>query len=121
MPTLTEFIELEDNCIWVWYALGNTDFGGVAAYKVISNISGHESNFIFLPVYGYCGVPSLLGVGDEDGFYWSRLSAQILPVATPSSPWILNLLPDDGDDSTLDYFMFGLQHFYGSSVRPVCP
>ncbi len=72
MPTQTEFEELAntDNCEWVWYGKGNTEFNGVAGYKVTSKKTGYTGNSIFLPAVGYRGGEYICN-GGVGGFYWS--------------------------------------------------
>ena len=76
MPTIEECNELmsDSNCSWTWYAAGNTEFGGVAGYKVTSKKTGYTDKFIFLPTtnsdntYGYYWSSSL----DNDYAYDAR-------------------------------------------------
>ena len=53
MPTEKEFWELLDNCSWIYYDSGNSEFHGVAGFKVQSKKKGYENNYIFLPAAGY--------------------------------------------------------------------
>ena len=72
MPTVTDWDELKDNnnCKWEWVGAGNTEFGGIAGYKVTSLKGGYEECFIFLPAAGDRTGSLLKGVGDY-GVYWS--------------------------------------------------
>ena len=68
MPTVAEFEELLDkrNCDWFWYGNGNTLFGGMAGYAVVSRKPGYEGNYIFLPASGYDSKSQ-----GRLGYYWS--------------------------------------------------
>ena len=68
MPTKAELEELKNNCTWVWYSSGNSEFGGVAGSKVSSTATG---NSIFLPAAGYYSDEGLLNAGSR-GYYWSK-------------------------------------------------
>ena len=72
MPTETEFAELvnTDNCEWVWYDEDNTEFNGVAGYKVTSKKTGYTGNSIFLPAAGFRYGEDLYYEGSS-GLYWS--------------------------------------------------
>ncbi|MCQ2201249.1 MAG: hypothetical protein MJZ27_04090 [Bacteroidales bacterium] len=72
MPTQTEFAELANtsNCTWEWYAKDNTEFNGVAGYKVTSKKEGFTGKFIFLPAAGYRLGEDLYDEGSY-GRYWS--------------------------------------------------
>lgn len=110
MPTLEEQNELRNNCTWTWYSSGNSEFGGVAGYKVTSNKEGYTDRFIFLPAAGYRYVTRLDSVG-SDTFYWS------------------SSLSSDGPDCAWGIVFFGsglvyvdhVDRRFGPSVRPVCP
>lgn len=108
MPTRKELDELcnATKCDWQWYPAANTEFGGVAGWKVISKIPGFEGNFIFLPLPGVANDKSISSVGTS-GRYWSRtLSSSELMAC------YLNL--SSGDHSTSS-----INRYYGQSVRPV--
>ena len=62
MPTMNEFKELKNQCIWTW-----TSQGGHSGYRVTSKTNG---NSIFLPAAGWRSGESLNGVG-SNGDYWS--------------------------------------------------
>jgi len=109
MPTKAELDELSnsDNCTWTWYSSGNTEFNGIAGYKVTSKKSGYAGNYIFLPAAGYRGDTYLGNVGSYGNYWSSSLNA-----SGPGSAYSL-------------YFGSGLVYWYGSrdnglSVRPVC-
>lgn len=109
MPTYSELEELRNNCTWMWYWSGNSQFNGVAGYKVTSTQEGYTDRYIFLPAAGHCNGTSLLYVGSH-GFY--RLSS--LYTEHPLTVYQLYFgdcyfRTDNGDRST------------GQSVRPVCP
>ena len=61
IPTLKDFKELIDHCIWTWVQLN-----GVNGYKV----TGKNGNSIFLPANGYYNGAELYEKGSA-GYYWS--------------------------------------------------
>ena len=61
IPTKEEFVELINNCTWVW-KLKN----GVRGYEII----GVNANSIFLPATGVCLYAEYMGLG-ECGYYWT--------------------------------------------------
>ena len=110
-PTKEELGELlsEDNCVWEWQAEGNTEFNGVAGYKVTSKKEGYTDNSIFLPASGYRYGTWLYDAGSF-GYFWS---------ATLSS-----------GNVQLAYYLYfysgfqdwdGNDRYRGFAVRPVCP
>lgn len=109
MPTQAEQDDLCNKCAWTWYSSGNTEFNGVAGYKVTSNIEGYKDRFIFLPAAGYRNGTGLDTVG-SGGNYWS------------------SSLRTDGPYFAYDlHFSSGYVYWsycyrsYGLSVRPVLP
>lgn len=72
MPTKAEMQELKDKCTWTWCKAGNTEYNGVAGYKVVSKIN---NNYLFLPAAGYRDTSGSYdhGVHDlgTDGYYWT--------------------------------------------------
>lgn len=60
-PTLKDFKELIDHCIWTWVQLN-----GVNGYKV----TGKNGDSIFLPANGYYNGAELYEKGNA-GYYWS--------------------------------------------------
>ena len=48
IPTPSEFNELGKQS-WTWYESGNSEFNGVAGYKVQSKVPGYTNKYIFLP------------------------------------------------------------------------
>ena len=110
MPTKAEQEELCKNCTWTWYDSGNSDFNGVAGYKVTSNKRGYTDRFIFLPAAGYHNAENLDYVGFL-GYYWSSS----LCAGTPSWAWLVNFISDSHGT------YFDLSRSNGQSVRPVCP
>lgn len=109
MPTNEEQEELIDNCTWTWYRSGNTEFNGVAGYKVTSKIDGYTDRFIFLPAAGWREETFLRG-GSYGGVYWSGSLYTDLPNEVRSIGF-------DSDILGPGYYY----RFYGQSVRPVCP
>ncbi|MBO7415758.1 MAG: hypothetical protein J6U22_04190 [Bacteroidaceae bacterium] len=109
MPTEAELDELLNSCTWTWYSSGNTEFGGVAGYKVISKKSGYTGRFIFLPAAGYRDETSLYGAG-SNGDFWSGS----LGTGYPDGAWGLDF---DSDGCLMDFS----SRVNGRSVRPVLP
>lgn len=111
IPTNEEYQELKDNCTWIWYSSGNTEFNGVAGYKVTSNKSGYTDRFIFLPAAGFRLFNSL----HDDGFisyYWSSSINTV-------DPYYARFL---GINSEVhNTFDTGGERYLGFPVRPVCP
>ena len=109
MPTYDELYELynTDNCSRTWYASGNTEFNGVAGYKVQSKKTGYTDNYIFLPAAGFRNNSSLYGAG-SDGNYWSSSIGEY-------NTYVARYL--DFDSSDCD--MFDDYRYCGESVRPV--
>ena len=109
LPTEAEQYELCKSCTWTWYRSGNTEFNGVAGYKVTSKKSGYTDRFIFLPAAGYRNDTYLNNVGSY-GFYWSSS----LYTGYPINAYYLDFGSDDVH--WRDY-----RRYSGFSVRPVCP
>ena len=109
MPTKAEQDDLRSKCTWTWYSSGNTEFNGVAGYKVTSKIEGYADRFIFLPAAGCRNVTGLNNVGSYGNYWSSSLSTD-----GPSRAWHIHFGSsgvgtwDDGREA-------------GFSVRPVCP
>lgn len=110
MPSYEELSELRNNCTWTWYSSGNSEFGGVAGFKVTSNIEGYTDRFIFLPAAGYRYYTDLNDVGSV-GYYWSSS----LYASIPISAWFIYF-----ESGYLDAYYF-YDRSFGQSVRPVCP
>lgn len=108
MPTLAELDELRNNCTWKWYDSGNTEYNGVAGYKVTGNKSGYTDRSIFLPAAGVRNGTSLDNVGSI-GLYWSSS----LFKGDPMCAWALSSY--SGYDNT-----YNVTRDRGLSVRPVC-
>lgn len=108
MPTIDELKELKntDNCTWTWYSSGNSEFNGVAGYKVISKKSGYSDKYIFLPAAGHWNNTGLDEVGSYGRYWSSSLDAPILAYG-------LHLFSGNAGWSN-DF------RFCGLSVRPVC-
>ena len=109
MPTQADWQELQDNCKWDRIDAGNTEFGGIAGYKVTSQKEGYQDLFIFLPAAGYRYDTSLIDVGSL-GLYWSSS----LDTDYPYYAWYV--YSSFGNVKAARYF-----RYYGFSVRPVCP
>ena len=109
MPTKAEQDDLRNKCTWTWYSSGNTEFNGVAGYKVTSNIEGYKDRSIFLPAAGYRSGTNLSDVGSR-GYYWSSS----LNTDYPYGAYGLYF--------GSDYVSWGYNfRYYGHSVRPVLP
>jgi len=110
MPTKAELDELcsTDNCTWDWYYSGNSEFDGIAGYKVTSKKSGYTDKFIFLPAAGYREDTDLGRVGSR-GYYWSS-SLYSSGTCCAYDLGFSNL------DNTFYY-----DRYRGQSIRPVCP
>ncbi len=98
MPTLTEQIELLDNCTWEW-----TTQNGVNGRKV----TGPNGNSIFLPAAGYRYGSSLSSAGSY-GYFWSSS----LNESHPYGAYILYFY-----SVSYDWGYYG--RYYGRSVRAV--
>ncbi|MBO4560357.1 MAG: fimbrillin family protein [Bacteroidaceae bacterium] len=109
MPTETDWRELLDNnnCKWDWFDAGNTDFGGIAGYKVTSQKDGYKDRFIFLPAAGCIIVNDLENVG-YGGVYWSSS----LRVTKPKYATLLDIQHNYNN-------VVGGGRSAGRSVRPV--
>lgn len=72
IPTSAEVLELlnTENCLWIWCPSGNTEFNGVAGYKVQSKKTGYTHNYIFLPAAGYKTENNTNNTG-VTGRYWT--------------------------------------------------
>ena len=111
MPTHEEFVELSENCTWTWYKSGNSEFGGVAGFKVTGKREGYTDRFIFLPVTE-SSKDRLMNYTFYSGKYWSsNLHKSVVGDA--------NYL--DFMSETLLYTHFCYRRYFGFSVRPVCP
>ena len=110
IPTQAEQLQLYYDCTWTWYDSGNTEFNGVAGYKVTSKIEGYTDRFIFLPAAGNRFGSSSFYVGSE-GCYWS------------SSLYMQNM----GQRCYLSFssdrvsWLYYYPSTYALSIRPVCP
>ena len=113
IPTWVEQYELFNNCTWTWYSSGNTEFNGVAGYKVTSNIKGYTDRFIFLPAAGYRSDTNSNYAGDS-GYYWTNL----LYEGSPSNVNVLRML---FSYNRSEYGYSNSKRYSGNSVRPVCP
>ena len=61
LPTMAEFVELDDRCTWTW-----TSYNGINGFKV----TGPNGNSIFLPAAGRRTGTELYARGTGGG-YWS--------------------------------------------------
>lgn len=115
MPTKAEQDDLRNKCTWTWYSSGNTEFNGVAGYKVTSNIEGYTERFIFLPAAGFSFDKYHHDYLGSKGGYWSSWSSALSmdDRFRPDSACSLNF------SSSSAYFTCE-GRFGGRSVRPVC-
>lgn len=92
-----------------WYDADNSEFNGVAGYKVTSFKEGYTDCYIFLPAAGYRFASSIY----DDGFYGGYWSSTIYT----SLPYYVETL------FSVSYFFepcnYSRQN--GLSVRAVCP
>ena len=100
MPTTEEFVELCDNCTWMW-----TKQNGKSGYKLTSKKNG---NSLFLPAAGYRLGSGLFDAG-ANGYYWSAS----LNSSYPSSAWNLYFISGYVGPSHGDF------RYCGLSIRPV--
>ena len=113
MPTKEEFNELQNtnNCSWTWYSSSNTEFNGMAGYKVQSLKPGYTNNYIFIPAAGYYTGNSL--TNSNLVYYWSSSSVQASRTAYVAA----------GGNGHVDGTLFGLwfsfDHYEGLPIRPV--
>lgn len=113
MPTMLEQDELLNNCTWTWYGSGNSEFNGVAGYKVTSNIEGYTDRSIFLPAAGYRRGERLDLT--EEGYYWS---SWVFPGSPATGGPFFAVSLEFYSDS---YYTHRDYRNYGFTVRPVCP
>ena len=99
MPTLTECIELNENCVWTPITQN-----GVKGYQIKSKKNG---NSIFLPAAGNYSQGSYYGEGQCS--YWSSS----LCISHPGNAHTVS-------EST-NALSYGTDRCIGLSVRPVCP
>ena len=111
MPTNEEFVELSKNCTWTWYMRGNSEFGGVAGFKVTGKKEGYTDRFIFLPLTEF-STDRQFNLSLSRGMYWS---SSINKSVVRDASYI-----DFGTSENL-YTNFCYRRFYGFAVRPVCP
>ena len=102
MPTLEEFKELRDSCIWEY-----TTYNGKNGYI----ITGKNKNHIFLPAAGFCNSNSyntLYGEG-TDVVYWTSTLDNLISNGDCNSAYCYS------------YIISSTSRYVGLPVRPVCP
>ena len=114
-PTRAEWSWLYSNCTW--------DYGeknGVYGFTVTSNVSGYESNSIFIPMAGSGDGTNIYGGGERMIIYWTS-SLEWDPwypsTNTASLFWTTKPLPDGVA------IAIGSDSYYrckGYPIRPVC-
>jgi len=109
MPTLSEQDDLRNKCTWEWFDNGNSEFNGVAGYKVTSNVTGYTDRFIFLPAAEDIYDTDFYHVGW--GLYWSSS----VNWNNPYLAWVIYFNSSEVGANCLS------GRGSGCSVRPVCP
>lgn len=107
LPTIDDYSEIHSKCSWTWIEEGNTEFGGIAGYKVQSKVSGFTDNYIFLPVTGYFKNNNLTNNGS--GYYWTSTFG-----ANPLFLYSIYLTSSMHTSGNM------CERIYGCCVRPVC-
>ena len=107
MPTVDEFRELMDSCIWTW-----TTINGVNGYKVTSNMHGYTDRSIFLPAVGL-GNANFNNRQDDHGLYWSSSLRPSSP-NSPNCPYVISF-------ASGGFSLGASAQFNGYPIRPVCP
>ena len=92
IPTMDEWTELKESCIWTW-----TNQNGILGYKVT-----RDGKSIFLPVAGARGECS----EKQYGYYWSSNGSDI-------SAQYFMITADD-------FYVWFRYRFMGHTIRPVC-
>lgn len=101
LPTRVEWAELQQQCTWTWVKQNN-----VRGYLV----TAPNGNHIFLPAAGYRGDTILYSPGST-AFYWSS------SLRTNQSNYAYNMHFNSNSINAGN----SSRHFWGLSVRPVCP
>lgn len=87
-------------CDWSW-----TTRNDIKGYQ----ITGPNGKSIFLPAAGFISDQSIYSAGSQ-GYYWANSCVE----SFPAYAWMIHF---NSKYMTLDYF----PHFYGRTIRPVCP
>ena len=114
MPSAAEVSELTnlDNTIWTWYGIGNSEFGGVAGFKVQSRKPGYTDNFIFLPAAGQYMGEEFSFAGFDASYWYNTLYGFEFCYSYSAGVFGLDEEPDNARGFTTREM--------GCSVRPVC-
>ena len=109
MPTIEEWKELCDSCIWTWTTV-NSGPGVqiVNGYRIRSNVQGYTDRTIFIPAAGYCSRGNHV-VGSFNR-YWSSSLHEI------DSRIANNLY-----FTSARTYMECMYRDHGFPIRPVCP
>ena len=119
MPTIADWIELSDQCYWVWTeTYNNQNVSGYIVYKAKADAGKGPDSYslsdahIFLPAAGYRDGTNLNDAGSR-GNYWSAS----LYRSTPCHAYYCHfysgrVFPSYGT-------IYGNYRYYGCSVRPV--
>lgn len=105
MPSKREVEELMKMCDWEWMPEGNSEYDGVAGWKVISD-NGFSVQSIFFPAVGYYEEGEHQGNGS--GYYWT---------STPSKDNKHEAIMFQFDGSSKQ--LFGSERYRGFVLRPV--
>lgn len=79
MPSIAEIDELVYNCSWTWYDSNNSEFNGIAGFKVSGKKPGYSNNYIFIPTSGYRYFTDLIRVGFVGAFWSNSLNKNASP------------------------------------------
>lgn len=106
MPTIEEWIELRNYCIWTW----TDDYNGTGVAGIIarSDMTDYTDRSIFFPAAGAREGSRFYDVGTR-GYYWSSSLYDFY--LYPYEAWCYYL--DNGTSRG------GTSRYYGASVRPV--
>ncbi len=107
MPTEAEWVELIENCTWVW--VDDYNGTGVAGRIVTSDLEGYKDKSIFLPAAGDL-YPTNLNWEGSRGTYWSSSVGTDHPNGAWRVDFYYDIIFRDND---------GRYRCYGRSVRPV--
>lgn len=106
IPTLQDWQQLYSQCDWIWMESGNSEYNGVAGYKVQGK-GDFSDKSIFIPAAGYF-VNAAQKSCTTNGYYWSsNLHTDILKAWRPTF------------DSSKVTIKGSTNRCYGLPIRPV--